>query len=149
MFTVCGVIWVFFFGILTISQRQTDLSERRGEDGGETNLKLLKQQRLWACRVHGPCPVMRGRVSVSLSGACVHWASQLWMEARMDAGFIFIGQLPPPPNSIRITVWVTRCLNAQATKFIHEFCLPHNPNLARLYRKSYKHQWQDVRRKVY
>lgn len=37
--------------------------------------KLLKQQRLWAQRVPGLCPVMRGRVSVSLSGACVHWAS--------------------------------------------------------------------------
>lgn len=55
--------------------RPSALSSAEGKGptvAAQNNPKLLKQQRLWARRVVGPCPAMRGRVSVSVSGACVH-----------------------------------------------------------------------------
>lgn len=52
--------------------RKTELSEQGGDDGSETNLKRLKQQRIWVWRVYRAMSSDAGRVSVSLSGACVH-----------------------------------------------------------------------------
>lgn len=87
--------------------KKTELSEQSGDDGSETNLKFLKQQRALGVEIKGPCPVMRGRVSVSLSGACVHWAPLFWMEARIDAGFIFTGQIPVQAHQIHSWVFLS------------------------------------------
>lgn len=70
--------------------------------------KILETTEAFGAESTGSCPVMRGGVSVSLSGACVHWASLFWMEARIDAGFILSGKTPPYPFHHEITVCVTR-----------------------------------------
>lgn len=91
--------WCSTAAVQSLHEKKGQEWGQGGDDSSETNLKFLKQQRLSAWT--GLCPVMRGRVSVSLSGACVQWASLFWMEARIDAGFIFTGQTSLTPSIMK------------------------------------------------
>lgn len=56
---------------MSFERKKTDVSAQRGYDGGETP-KTLETTEALAMESTGPCPVMRARVSVSLSvwGLC-------------------------------------------------------------------------------
>lgn len=115
--------------------KKTELSEQSGDDGSETNLKFLKQQRALGVERTGPCPVMRGRVSVSVWGLCPLSSPVLnGGQNRCWLYFHWTNTHAGPPNSfMSFSIYIYRVLSPTWHHYIENLLLIHTVSLIQTY----------------